>query len=164
MPNGSRASADKFADGRPKHHKYTIQCCESGRTGRKNPDKKQKRETKGANTCSDKCKFELPVFHDAVTGRFYVRANGGGNFKHTGHNFVPREHTKDSLNNTPRPSLHLAINLTERNFPNNIVNVIFDVQWGRSLTSDSLKQLRNVVLNKKQQKTKTKVPLIALKE
>ena len=79
----------------------------------------------------------------------YICANGGGNFQHTGYNFVPREHTKDSLNNIPCPSLELAINLIEKNVPNNIVNVILNVQSGRSLTLDSLKQLRNVVLAEK---------------
>ena len=164
MSNGLRASDAKFANDTHKHYMYMIRWYSVGRIGRKNTNKKQKHETKGANTCSEKCNFELPVFHNVVTGRLYVCANVGGNFQHSGHNFVPREHTKDSCNNIPRPSLDLAINLIERNVPNSIVNVIFDVQSGRLLTSDSLKQLRNVVLNKKQQKTKTKVPLIALKE
>jgi hypothetical protein len=117
MSNGSKPSQATFADSTHKYHKYTIQCCVHGRTGRKNPNKKQKRETKGANTCSDKCKFEIPVFHDVDTGRLYVRANGGGLFQHNGHSFAPREHTKDSLKNIPRPSLGLAIKLIEKMSP-----------------------------------------------
>ena len=154
MSNGSKPSRAKFADGTPKHHKYTVRCCGVGRIGRTNPDKKQKRETKGATTSSDKCRYELPVFHDVKTNRLFVRANSGVNFQHNGHDFVPREHTKDSLSNIPRKSLDFAITLLEKNMPNNIVNAILETQSGRSLTSDSLKQLRNVVLNKKHQKTK----------
>ena len=80
MSHGLRASNVKFQDSTPKHYRYTIQCCGVGRTGHKNINKKQKCETKGTNTCSEKYNFELLVFNDVVTGCLYVHTNGGGNF------------------------------------------------------------------------------------
>ena len=114
------------------------------------PNKNQKK--KSVNNVSETCKFELPVYHDVSTGRLCVRANSGRNLLHTGHSSAPREYTNDSLANIPRPALKLAIDLLEKNVPTNMINIILEVQAGRSLSSGSLKQLRNVVLEKKHQK------------
>ena len=146
---GSKPPKAKISDGTHKHHKHMIRCSGHGCTGYKNPTKKQKHETKAANTCSDKYKFESPIFHDASMGHLYVHTNDGGHFQHNGHSFALCEHTKDSLNNIARLSLDLAIKLIEKNILHNVLNTIIEVQSRRLFTSDSLKQLQHVVLNKK---------------
>ena len=97
---------------------------------------RNKNVKKGANTCSDKYKFEIPVFRDVTTGRLFIWANGGDHFQHNSHSFAPREHTKDSLNNIPCPSLNFADEIIEKHVPNNILNMILELWSGCLLTSD----------------------------
>jgi hypothetical protein len=161
MSNGMKKMRTK--DGIPKYFKYTIRCCGHGRVGRKNSSNKQKRETKSVNKASDQCKFDLPVYHEVSTGRLCVRANSGRKFLHTGHSYAPKEHTNDSLNSLPRAALATAIDLIERNVPTNMIQIILEVQAGRSITSNSLKQLRNTVLNATHQKGKEESAASCLK-
>ena len=132
----------------PKYFKYSVRCCGHGRMGCKNSAKKQKKqETKSVKNESNTCKFEFRVYHEVSTGRMCIRANGGRNFLHTDHFFASKEHTTDSLHTLPKAARQTAVDLIETNVPTNIINIILKVQAGRSIASDSLKQLRNTVLN-----------------
>ena len=133
--------------GMTKYFKYTVRCCGHGRMGRKNSTKKQERETKSAKNVSDKCKFQFHIYHEVSTGRMCIRANSGRTYLHTIHSFTSKEHTNDSLHTLPKAAHQTAVDLIETNVPTDIINIILKVQAGRSIASDSLKQLRNTVLN-----------------
>ena len=92
-----------------------------------------------------------------------VRANGGRNFLHTGHSFASKEHTNDSLRTLPKANRQTAVDLIEENVPTNFIKILLEVQTGRSITSDSLRQLRNTVLNEKHQKGKDETTATCLK-
>ena len=115
--------------------------------GRKNSTIKQIREIKSSKDASEKCTFQFHIYHEVSTGRMCIRANSGRTYLHTGHSFASKEHTNDSLHTLPKAARQTAVDLIETNVPTNIINIILKVQAGRSIASDSLKQLRNTVLN-----------------
>ena len=161
MSNGGKGMRKE--DDTTKYFKYTVRCCGKSRLDRNNSTKKQKRETTCAKDISEKCKFEFRVYHEVSTGRMCIRASGGRNFLHTGHSFASKEHTNDSLRTLPKANRQTAVDLIEENVPTNFIKILLEVQTGRSITSDSLRQLRNTVLNEKHQKGKDETTATCLK-
>ena len=84
---------------------YRLVCKNFARVAKGSASKKYEQGGSSAPACSDdKCCFYLPAFFESSTKRFFVRANSGRFFSHSGHAPVTRAFSDASLslNNIPR--------------------------------------------------------------
>ena len=112
-------------------------------------------------------KLSLTAYFESSTKRFFIRANGGRNFVHTGHSPVEREVSNAPLSNISRPTLDTVKKLLEANVPTNMINSLLEVMENQTLSAPSLTHLQKLVLQNKhdiQPKESTGTTLIKLLE
>ena len=97
----------------------------------------------------EKCGFFVTAYFESSTKRFFIRKNGGRNHVHLGHSPVAIEVSNVPLSNIKRPTLDLVKNLLEKNVPTNMINSLLEVMDNQTLSPDSLKHLRKLVLHNK---------------
>ena len=150
------------------YYTYTLRCQHFGRVARGSRSKKYKEGESAAPLLIDeKCRFSVTAYFESSTKRFFIRANGGRNFVHTGHSPVEREVSNAPLSNISRPTLDTVKKLLEANVPTNMINSLLEVMENQTLSAISLKHLRKLVLHKKhgiQPKESTGTTIIKLLE
>jgi hypothetical protein len=128
--------------------------CQRGRMfteqSTKSENKKQRRTTTSFPLTQDeRCKFQIKIYHDMKSNRFFLRRSSGSCWHHNDHPPISRDLQEDRLRNIPEESLQVASELLRQLVPPSMVQKYINADTGLSPSSSSLEYLRNLVLTDK---------------